>query len=156
VTTVTLDSSVIVALCAKEPDKYAQAQSAFAHHQAQYPVFTAPCALVAEVLFVLCKMQEAGQLSTSEHADALDSLEALLQMIRFPSEGDSGLFRRANAIRNAHTCRDCTDGLYIALAEQQSANGPAVLLTFDAGQKRMAEREAPAVTVQLLVPTSTP
>jgi len=153
---VTLDSSLVVALCTKETDKEAPARAALDAWQQQGAAFYAPGVLVSEVLFVLCKKRESGELTPEEHARALDALEVLCALLEPMQESDCSLFRRADALRTLHTCRDCADGLYVALAEHLSANGPAVLLTFDAGQKRMAEREAPAVTVQLLVPTSTP
>lgn len=153
---VTLDSSFVIALCAKETDKEAQAQAELDAWQQQGAAFYAPGAMVSEVLFVLCKKRESGALTPEQHREALDNLEDMCALIRFQADGDTRLFRRADALRTLHTCRDCADGLYIALAEHLSANGPAILLTFDAGQKKTAERETPAVTVQLLLPTAAP
>jgi predicted nucleic acid-binding protein len=151
-----LDASFVVAICAKESDKEPIASPLMTSLMAAGGSFHAPAALVSEVLYVLCKKLQEGKLSTAEHAKALDSLEDICALLSRRPDGDAPLFRRADAIRAGHTCRLCADGLYVALAEQVAQQERAVLITFDDGQERMAKREAPTVTVMLLVPITPP
>jgi predicted nucleic acid-binding protein len=69
-----IDANVLVALCAKEVDKYAMADADLTRFaQAGYQ-FYAPGVIIAECLFVLGKKLEDGSLSARDHALAVVDL----------------------------------------------------------------------------------
>ena len=149
---VVVDASVIIALCAKEPDKYEKTRAALQGHIEDGAALHAPHLVVMETLYVLCSKRQAQVLTDTEHAAAIANFDSALTIISFPSDGDASLIARAERIRQGYGCSRSADSLYIALAEQLAASGPAELLTFDAGQQRQAAENAPSVTVTLLVP----
>jgi predicted nucleic acid-binding protein len=149
-----IDSSVVVAICAKETGTEPKALAELGHYSSLGYKFYAPGVLVSESLYVLCKKQESGALDAASHAQAITDLENLISGIQPPPDGDATLIRRAEEIRGNYTCRRSADGLYIALAEQLTATRPTVLLTFDQDLPKQAAKNAPTVNVVLLGGTS--
>ena len=148
---VVLDASVLVGLCAKEPGKIAVILAILHQYSAEGALLYAPHLIIMEVLYVLCKQVHEGALSAAEHATAIIQLQLFITRVQPPPNGDASLIARAEEIRQGYGCSHSADSMYIALAEQLAALGPAELLTFDAGQKTQAQAMAPTVTVNLLV-----
>jgi predicted nucleic acid-binding protein len=148
-----IDSNVLIALCAKELDKYAVADAHLTRlAQAGYQ-FYAPGVIIAECLYVLCKKLDDGSLSPSDHTSAVADLCTYMGMILPPPHGDRSLIARAEQIRSGYGCSRSADGLYLALAEELAAVSPSELLTFDTGLSNQARANAPSVAITLLVPS---
>lgn len=147
---VVTDASFLIAICAKETQTEAVALAEFSRYSGMDYEFFAPGVLISETLYVLCGKLMEGSLNTSDHAQAVIDLEALVSSILPPPSGEASLIRRAEAIRAGYSCRRSADGIYIALAEQLAQTRPTVLLTFDKDLLRQAARHAPNVTVKLL------
>lgn len=143
-----LDASFVVALCAKEPHRYAHAQNELRVRVAAGCDLHAPNVLAAEATFVLCSKMQNTVLTPADYAIATQNLHALLSIVEFPTGGDAPLLPRADVLRAGYGCSHCADGLYIALAETLA---PCELLTFDTGQKRQAAGSV-GVTVTVLTP----
>jgi predicted nucleic acid-binding protein len=125
-----IDANVLIALCAKEADKYAIADSELTRYaQAGYEFF-APGVIIAESLFVLCKKLQDSLLTAVDHADAIADLCSFMGVINPPPNGDRSLVSRAEQVRASYGCSRSADGLYVALAEELGAMGTAELLTF--------------------------
>jgi len=152
----TIDANVLIALCSKEIDKYAIAQSELTQYaQAGYQ-FYAPGVVIAESLFVLCKKLEDKSLSAPDHAAAVTDLCTYMGMILPPPNGDASLVARAEQIRQGYGCSRSADGLYIALTEVLAAGGTTEILIFDGGMENQAKANAPTVKARLLVPVPQP
>jgi predicted nucleic acid-binding protein len=148
----TLDSSVLIAICAKESDKYAVAHQELTRYANAGYRFFAPGVVIAEALFVLCRKLNDAVLSEADHTAAVSDLITLLGAIEPPPNGDWSLVARAEQIRLGYGCSRSADGIYIALAEELAANGQSELMTFDEGFQNQASGNAPSVTVRLLSP----
>ncbi len=148
-----MDANVLVALCAKEVDKYSVADAELTRYaQAGYQ-FYAPGVLIAECLFVLCKKLEDGSLSPGDHTSAVGDLCTYMGMILPPPQGDRSLVARAEQIRSGYGCSRSADGRCLALTEELAAAGPAEFLTFDAGLPNQARANAPSLVITLLIPS---
>jgi predicted nucleic acid-binding protein len=148
-----IDANVLIALCAKEVDKYAIADAQLTRFaQAGYR-FYAPGVIIAECLYVLCKKLDGGSLSPADHASAVADLCTYMGMILPPPHGDRTLIARAEQIRSGYGCNRSADGLYLALAEELAVVSTSELLTFDAGLPNQAKANAPSVAISLLVPS---
>ncbi|MGH9799817.1 MAG: type II toxin-antitoxin system VapC family toxin [Blastocatellia bacterium] len=147
---VVVDASVLVALCAKEKDKAATAETALSNYNSQGWSFYAPGVVISETLFALCWKLQNSVLTENGHQIAIRSFIAYMSMILPPPNGDTSLIVRAEEIRSGYGCSRSADGLYIALAEELSQVRTAELLTFDVGLSKQAARNAPTVKVNLL------
>ncbi len=144
------DASFMIALCAKEPGRYTNAEAKLLQYANDGWQFYAAGVLVAEALYVLCRMLGDGQLTSEEHAVAVGSLKTYLSAMLPPPNGDAALIDTAEQIRSGCGCSHSADSLYLALAMELAPVGTVEILTFDAGQKRQAAANAPSVTVNLL------
>jgi predicted nucleic acid-binding protein len=147
---VVTDANVLIAICSKEQQTYQTAKDALDEYARQGAEFFAPNAIVAEVLFVLCKKQDAGILSVAEHEKAVEFFQDYLTIITLSPDGEPALIKRAEEIRNGYGCSRTSDGFYIALAEELAKNRPTEFLTFDAGFTNQTAKNAPSVTINLL------
>lgn len=95
------DANVLIALCAKETDKFAVADAQMQKYAAVGCMFNAPGVLVAEVLYILCGKLMRSVLSSAEHSIAVQTLQAQMQSILPPPGGDAALVTRAEQIRGA-------------------------------------------------------
>lgn len=144
------DANVIIALCAKEIDKLQTAEAAFKHYVKQGYEFFAPSVLVAEVIFVLCQKLADGSLTQTEHDKAIDVFGDYLKGIELSPNGEAFLLKRAVEIRQGYGCSRSSDSLYLALAEELTANYDTEIVTFDKGFINQAAKNAPTVKVNLL------
>ena len=71
-----------------------------------------------------------------------ESFIALMKVVKAPPCGDAGLIARADAIREAYSCRKSADAIYIALAEYLESMGKSELVTFDTGIESQARTNA--------------
>lgn len=147
---VVVDANVLISLCSKEPLTFAQADAAFNDYGQQGWAYHAPNVIVAEVLFILCQKLQNGQLTETEHSEAIEFLMDYLTLIILPSAGDASLLPRAEEIRSGYGCSRSADGLYIALAEELTRSGRVELLTFDKGTLNQVVKNATSVKVNLL------
>ena len=148
---VVVDANLIIAICAKETFA-SRVRTALFRYAVQGNSFYTPGVCLAETLYILCQKEQSGVLSASDHGDAIEELEAISAYLSPPPHGDASLILRAEQVRAGYGCSHSADGLYIALAEQLAQTQPTVLLTLDVGLARQAARNAPAVTVDLLLP----
>ncbi len=150
---VVIDANVLIASCAREATKLSQAEVVINEYAMNGVLFYAPGALIAEVLYILCKKQQEGVLGEESYREAIENLQDQMQAF-FPSpRGDSALIARAEEIRNGYGCSHSTDSIYIALAEELAKTNDVELLTFDKGLEKQVAKKAPSVRVGLLVPT---
>jgi predicted nucleic acid-binding protein len=149
----TLDANILIALCAKEVDKFSVADAELNDYASKGYIFYAPGVIIDECLYVLCKkLMDDGSLTPAEHAAAVADLCAYMGMISPPPNGDASLIARAEQIRSGYGCSRSADGIYIALAEELSAIRTTEFLTFDGDTRNQALRNAPTVSVRLLSP----
>ncbi len=148
---VVMDANVLIALCAREQDKFSKAKTTFDNYLLQGWQYYAPAVLLAETLYILCGKLQHGELTPAGHAQAIQLLQQYLSLITPPPNGDFSLAARAEAIRESYGCSRSADGIYIALAEQLAQQGATELLTFDQGIVNQAARNAPTVKVNLLI-----
>ena len=146
---VVVDANIPLAIVASEPGE-PNASAAITQYAGQNYEFYAPGAILAETLYVLCGKLQDGNLTPTEHRQAMYDLDAFMQMVRSPPNGESVLLLRAEALRGTYSCRRSADGIYIALAEALSTSRPTVLLTFDEDMAKQATNLAPTVRVDLL------
>jgi predicted nucleic acid-binding protein len=149
---VTLDATFVIAYCAREPSRYAKADAQLKQYAGNGWQFFAPGVLIAEALFVFCRKLAAGQLTTAEHTQAVQSLQTLMRAVLPPPNGDASLIARAEQIRATYGCSRSADGIYLALAEELAKGGTAEIVTFDAGLENQAKKNSPTVSVKLLAP----
>ncbi len=72
---VVIDANVLIALCAKEVDKYAIALAWVPYYlQNNYEVY-ASGVIIAEALYILCGKLQQGLLTPTEHTLAIQDLE---------------------------------------------------------------------------------
>ena len=146
---VVLDANVVIALCANEADKVANADAKVKEYLADGSHFYAPGVLVAECLYVLCRKLMDGVLTPVEHGAAVQALIAMAAAIDPPPHGDRSLIQRAEAIRGTLGCSRSADGIYLALADELAKNSTTEILTFDTGMPSQAV--AGAVGAQVVV-----
>ena len=146
-----IDSNVLIALCSKETDKYAIAESEYARYSREGYEFYAPGVVIAETLYVLCQKLHSNKLSSSGHDDAIADLIMYMTTVEPPPNGDRSLIARAEEVRKGYGCSHSADGLYIALVEELNSRGVAELLTFDSNMRNQIKRNASSVTINLLV-----
>ena len=112
------DANVLIALCARENDKLATAETAFDDYTDQGYEFFAPSVLVAEVIFVLCQKLADGSLTQPEYEKSIKAFKYYLNFISLSPNGEASLMKRAVEIREGYGCSRSSDGLYLALAEE--------------------------------------
>ncbi len=149
---IVIDANVMIALCAKETDKYAMALAQIQQYVHDGFVAYAPGGIVMETLYALCRKLQDGFLTTTEHAQAVQHFEQRMLGILPPPNGEASLVARAEQIRGTYSCRRSADALYIALAEELTQMGSTELVTFDADLQKQAAAAAPSVVVRLLMP----
>jgi predicted nucleic acid-binding protein len=146
-----LDANVVIAISSKETGRDALATAEITRYvNAGYQLY-APGVIIAETLYVLCGKKVSGSLSLTDYTTAVTTFERVMASILPPPNGDVSLIQRAEQIGNGYGCSRSADGIYIALAEELTANGPTALLTFDQGCPNQAAAKAPTVTVRVLV-----
>lgn len=144
------DANVLIALCAKETDKLKTAQTAFDDYINKGYEFFAPSVLVAEVIFVLCQKLAGGSLTLPEYEKSIKAFKYYLNFISLSPNGEASLIDRAIEIRESYGCSRSSDALYLALAEELSANYDTEVVTFDKGFINQAAKNSPTVKVNLL------
>jgi predicted nucleic acid-binding protein len=80
---IVIDASVLTALCAQEPGRYALAMQEVDQYAQAGSLFYAPSVIVSECLFALCRRLVEGLLTAQEHGQAVQSLQT--QKSRFMS-----------------------------------------------------------------------
>jgi predicted nucleic acid-binding protein len=149
---VVLEASVSVSVCAKEPTE-PKVSAEINRYLANGHDFFAPGVFVAETLYVLCGKLHDGSLSAANHLLAIQDFHTMMTaFVLPPPNGEAALILRAEAIRGGYVCNRSADGLYLALAEELSQTRPTILLTLDKDMPKQAAKNAPTVTVQLLIP----
>ena len=146
-----LDASVMIALCAREPGRYTLAQAEINRLAGNGGLFYAPNIIVGESLYALRRKLTEAALTAAEHVQAVQSLHVRMAIILPPPGGEDSLIRRADQICESYGASRSNDSLYMALAEQLSQTYVTHLLTFDQDMSKQAARNAPGVSVQLLV-----
>ena len=84
---VVLDASIAVALCAKEAITGPLASAEIARLSAMGYEFFIPGVIVGETLYVLCGKVQAGTLSATDHAQAVQDFAALMTKALPPPDG---------------------------------------------------------------------
>lgn len=150
---VVIDANVVIALCAKEPDKQLNAEKKINEYASGGSHFFAPGVIVAECLYIFCKKLTDGVITAIEHGLAIQAFIAMMAMIDPPPSGDKSLIQRAEEIRKTYGCSHSADGIYLALAEELSKTGTTEVVTFDKGMKNQAAASSliPDVVVLLTV-----
>src|SRR4051794_22821472 len=88
---VVIDANVVIAICAKEAGTYLAALAQMRQYvQDGWEVY-APGVMVAEALFGLCRQQQNGIVSSSQHQRAIQRLLISLTAIQPPPNGDAAL-----------------------------------------------------------------
>ncbi|MGO9599350.1 MAG: type II toxin-antitoxin system VapC family toxin [Isosphaeraceae bacterium] len=152
----TVDSNVLIAICAKEAGRHTLAHAELTAYATQGYEFYAPGLILGECLYVLCrKLELDGTLTPAEHAAAVADLSTYMGMILPPPNGEASLVIRAEQIRSGYGCSRSADGIFLALAEELAATRTCRLLTFDTGFKGQARTNAPIVDVHELVTPAT-
>lgn len=138
VAAVVVDASVVIALCAREPDKIASAEEKLAEYAADGSKFFAPGGLIMECLYVFCKKLKDGVLTPIEHAAAVHALITFMAAVDPPPSGDKALIARAESIRGSLGCSRSADSIYLALADELGKICSTEVVTFDTGMKKQA------------------
>lgn len=147
---VVVDASVIVGLCANEPDNYSAARAKFEEYAAAGCELFAPGVAIAEVLYALCRKLQENVFDLTDYLNAVTLFDSLMVDIKPSPKGDASLILRAEQIRASRGCSRANDALYLALAEQMMADRKAEVVTFDGKMKTHASAHAAGVAVQLL------
>jgi predicted nucleic acid-binding protein len=147
---VVIDASVAIALCAKEQDKFANADTKINEYATNGHQFFAPGVIVAECLYVFCKKLRDGVITAAEHASAVQAFVALMQAINPPPSGDNALINRAEEIRGTLSCNRSADGIYLALAEELGKMTNTEVITFDSAMKSQATASSMGLNVIVL------
>lgn len=148
----TIDACVMIALCAKEATKYEVAVAEWSRLATEGHQFYAPGVMIAETLFVLCKMHKDQRLTDHEHAESIQTLSELMTLISPPPGGEDSLIARAHELQGGYGCSHSADGLYLALTEQLAQKSEAWIVTFDAKMKNQVQANAPGVKIRILSP----
>jgi predicted nucleic acid-binding protein len=147
---VVIDANVIIAICAKEADKLANADAKIKEYASNGCRFYAPSVIVSECLYVFCRKLSEGVLTAAEHASAIQALITIMAAIDPPPNGDRSLIQRAESFRGNLGCSHSADGIYIALAHELSSNAATEIVTFDNKMKNQAAAIAGAPIVVVL------
>jgi len=150
VTCVVIDASTMIALCAKEPQRYTTAQREIENSAGNGSLFYAPNVIVSETLFALRRKLTDNALTSGEHAQAVQSFHVRMAAVLPPPHGEASLIIRADQICATYGASRSADALYIALAEELSQTYTTRLFTFDKDLPKQAARNAPGVNVHLL------
>ena len=119
----TIDSNVLIAICAKEAGRHTLAHAELTAYATQGYQFYAPGYILGECLYVLCRKLEVDRtLTPAEHAAAVADLSTYMGMILPPPNGEASLVIRAEQIRSGYGCSRSADGIFIALAEELDLN----------------------------------
>lgn len=145
-----MDANAMVALCAKEPHRYATAKAEVENYAQTGSLFYAPNIIIGGSLYALRRKLTDGALNVREHTQAVQSLQVRMAAILPPQNGEAALILRAEQICTGYGASRSADALYIALAEELSQTYTTRLLTFDRDLPKQAARHAPVVTVHLL------
>jgi predicted nucleic acid-binding protein len=145
-----VDASVMVAVCAREQQRYERAEALLDAHADREGTLYAPGVLVAEVLFALCRKLRDGEATPDQYRDSVEAFQAYALAVLPPPGGDADLIARAEVLRGNFGCSYSADSLYLALTEMLAQTVPAELITFDAGLQRQAMVMAPGLNVRLL------
>jgi len=86
---VVIDANVVIALCAGEPDKLANAKAKIEEYSGKGCNFYAPGVIIAECLFVFCRKLSDGVLTPVEHSSAVLGLMKLMRKINPPPKGNT-------------------------------------------------------------------
>ena len=146
---VVIDANILVAICAKEPGE-PTAKAALADYAAKNWAFYAPGAIPTEVLFILCRKLQTGEIDAAKHKKAVEDFNDYMSAIAPSPQGDIRFLLRNEEIRRGYSCLHSADAFYIALAEDLAQSGPAEFLTFDKRAVNVAANNAPTVKVNLL------
>ena len=82
--------------------------------------------------------------------ECIVTFAVFMSILRSPPGGDASLVRRAYKIGESYGCSRYADAVYIALAEGLANTRVTVLLSFDPWMPNQANKNAPAVNVQIL------
>ncbi len=146
---VVIDANILVAICAKEPGE-PTAKAALADYTARNWAFYAPGAILTEVLFILCRKLQSGEIDGAKHRKAVEDFNDYMSAITPSPQGDIRFILRNEEIRRGYSCLHSADAFYLALAEDLAQGGPAEFLTFDKRVVNVAANNAPTVKVNLL------
>ena len=147
---VVIDASVIVSIVSIEIETHVAAKEVLSVYTANGAEFFAPNVIVGEVVFALCKKVEAKVLTEAEHAEAIKSFTDFMTRISVPPD-DTQLIKRAVEIQKTYGCSHSSDNFYIALTEALASKGLVELFTLDRGMKKQAAKNAPTITVNVLL-----
>lgn len=147
---IVLDANAMVALCAKEPLRYATIKAEIEGYAQAGNLFYAPNIIVGETLYALRRKLTEGALSDTEHLQAAQSLLIRVAAVLPPPRGEASLILRAEQICLGYGASRSADALYIALAKELSQTSPTRLLTFDRDLPKQAARHAASVNIHLL------
>ncbi len=146
---VVIDANILVAICAKEP-REPTAKAALSDYTAKNWAFYAPGAILTEVLFILCRKLQSGEIDAAKHKKAVEEFNDYMSAILPSPQGDIGFILRNEEIRSGYSCLHSADAFYIALTEELAKSGPAEFLTFDKRVINVVANNAPTVKVNLL------
>ncbi len=146
-----IDANVSIALAARETGRETTALAELTRYAMLGYVWYAPGVLIAETLYILCGKKQRGELSSADYSTAVTGFRKTMTSIQPPPDGDQALIARAEQIGDSYGCSRSADGIYIALAEALALTRPTTLLTFDQSMPNQAARNAPTVTVQVLL-----
>jgi predicted nucleic acid-binding protein len=147
---VVIDANVVIALCAKEADKLANAEAKLKEYSLNGCRFYAPGVIIAECLFVFCRKLNDGVFSHADHGAAVLAFRKMMTLINPPPNGDISLIERAEEIRSSLGCSRSADGIYLALAEELSQTSSTEVVTFDNGMQSQAAASSLAPSVVVL------
>jgi predicted nucleic acid-binding protein len=149
--TVVLDSSFLIAYCAKEPGRFARAAAEYGRYASEGREFFAPGVAAAEALSALCRKLQEGSLTIEEHSEAVQTLVLILSCTHTSPSGDLQLTERAEQIRAGYGCSRSADGIFIALCEELARHGRSEIATFDDSMRLQAAANAPTVSINTLI-----
>lgn len=146
---VIIDANVLVAICAKEPGE-PTARAALAAYAAKNWAFYAPGAILTEVLFILCRKLDSGEIDAAKHKKAVEDFNDYMSAILPSPQGDIRFLLRTEEVRSGYSCLHSADAFYLALAEDLAKTCPVEFLTFDKRVVNVAANNVPTVKVNLL------
>jgi predicted nucleic acid-binding protein len=149
---VIVDANVVIALCAEEVDKLANAEAKMKEYSRNGCQFYAPGVLVAECLYVFCRKLQTGDFTAAEHSNAIIAFITMMAAINPPPSGDKSLIKRAEEMRGTLGCSRSADGIYLALAEELNKVARSEVVTFDNGMQSQVTSCSLALTV-IVLPT---
>jgi predicted nucleic acid-binding protein len=153
---VTLDASVVIAICINELNRAAKAIAELAKYSAAGCELYAPGTIVQESLFVFCKLATdpkippGSRLSSAERLQAIRAFITLMANVKQTPNGDFSLIQGTVDIHGSYSCLRTSDSIYLALAEELARYGDAEIVTFDQDMENQARANAPTVVVKTL------